>query len=145
MPQADSPVKAASADESSSIPLGPVVRCVVIASMGAFAFGYHLGVVNGPLEAIAADLGFAGNAGLQGAVSLVCQKAGLQCGDETRWQAQPAIRLSAAAVQWQAAQRIAAIDLVPPPAELGVVTVCKSCSEPPFIRLQVVSTVLAGA
>ena len=69
--QADSPLKAAAAaseDESVNIPLGPVIRCVVIATMGAFAFGYHLGVVNGPLGAIAADLGFAENAGLQGAV-----------------------------------------------------------------------------
>lgn len=49
--------------------LAPVLFCVFVASMGAFAFGYHLGVVNGPLEAIAADLGFAGNAALQGAVS----------------------------------------------------------------------------
>ena len=61
----------ASGDPSSlQIPLGPVIKCVVIASMGAFCFGYHLGVVNGPLGAIAADLGFADNAGLQGAVSL---------------------------------------------------------------------------
>jgi hypothetical protein len=42
---------------------------VAVASMGAFAFGYHLGVVNGPLEAIAADLGFGGDASLQGLVS----------------------------------------------------------------------------
>ena len=69
IPQAESPVKAASVDDSTQIPLGPVIRCVVIASMGAFSFGYHLGVVNGPLGAIAADLGFADNAGLQGAVS----------------------------------------------------------------------------
>jgi hypothetical protein len=32
------------------------------------AFGYHVGVVNGPLEVIAADLGFAGNKALEGAV-----------------------------------------------------------------------------
>ena len=49
-------------------PLGPVLWAVSIASFGALAFGYHLGVVNGPLNAIAADLGFAGNAGLQGTV-----------------------------------------------------------------------------
>ncbi|GAB4818024.1 hypothetical protein N2152v2_005070 [Parachlorella kessleri] len=36
--------------------------------MGAFAFGYHLGVVNGPLDAIALDLGFARDASLQGLV-----------------------------------------------------------------------------
>lgn len=33
------------------------------------SFGYHLGVVNGPLEAIAADLGFAGSTVFQGTVS----------------------------------------------------------------------------
>ena len=49
-------------------PLGPVLACVAVASLGAFAFGYHLGVVNGPLGAIAADLGFAENAALQGMV-----------------------------------------------------------------------------
>ena len=42
---------------------------VVAASMGAFAFGYHLAVLNGPLQAIARDLGFAGNPTLEG---LVC-------------------------------------------------------------------------
>ena len=51
--------------------LTPVIWAVVIASFGAFAFGYHCGVVNGPLNAIAADLGFAGNAALQGTVSSI--------------------------------------------------------------------------
>lgn len=46
----------------------PVLFAVAVASCGAFAFGYHLGVLNGPLERIAADLGFAGNASLQGLV-----------------------------------------------------------------------------
>lgn len=32
------------------------------------AFGYHLGVVNGPLEVIARDLGFLGDKALEGAV-----------------------------------------------------------------------------
>lgn len=56
--------------EASAQPpsLAPVLAAVVFASFGALAFGYHLGVVNGPLEAIAADLGFAGNAALQGTV-----------------------------------------------------------------------------
>lgn len=45
-----------------------VLAAVAVACMGAFAFGYHLGVVNGPLEAIAKDLGFAGNKALQGLV-----------------------------------------------------------------------------
>ena len=56
--------------EASAQPpsLAPVLAAVVFASFGALAFGYHLGVVIGPLEAIAADLGFAGNAALQGTV-----------------------------------------------------------------------------
>ncbi len=64
---------AASADLSESpqpASLTPVLWAVSIASFGALAFGYHLGVVNGPLNAIAADLGFAGNASLQGTVSM---------------------------------------------------------------------------
>ena len=55
-------------DTSQPASLTPVIWAVAIASFGAFAFGYHLGVVNGPLNAIAADLGFAGNAALQGTV-----------------------------------------------------------------------------
>jgi hypothetical protein len=35
---------------------------------GAFAFGYHLGVINGPLESIASELAFAGNKALEGLV-----------------------------------------------------------------------------
>lgn len=52
---------------------------VAIASMGAVAFGYHLGVVNGPLEALATDLGFGGNASLQGLV-VSTLLAGAACG-----------------------------------------------------------------
>lgn len=48
--------------------LVPVLVAVCVAAMGAFLFGYHLGVVNGPLEQIAADLNFAGNTVLQGSV-----------------------------------------------------------------------------
>lgn len=48
--------------------VGPVYRSVAAASPGAIAFGFHLAVVNGPLDAIAADLGFAGNSALQGLV-----------------------------------------------------------------------------
>lgn len=51
-------------------PLAPaVVLCVAVASMGAFCFGYHLGVVNGPLEVMSQQLGFGGDAFLQGLVS----------------------------------------------------------------------------
>lgn len=46
-----------------------VLLCVAVASMGALSFGYHLGVVNGPLEVLAQQLGFGGNAVLQGMVS----------------------------------------------------------------------------
>lgn len=60
---------------SSSSTLSPpssispaVLLAVATASCGAFAFGYHLGIVNGPLNAIASDLGFASNTNLQGLV-----------------------------------------------------------------------------
>jgi MFS family permease len=48
--------------------LVPVLFAVAVASCGAFAFGYHLGVLNGPLGRIASDLGFSGNPALQGLV-----------------------------------------------------------------------------
>lgn len=62
---------AAASSDTASAPepsLLPVLAAVAVASCGAFSFGYHLGVVNGPLGAIATDLGFASNAGLQGLV-----------------------------------------------------------------------------
>ncbi|EFN58991.1 hypothetical protein CHLNCDRAFT_55965 [Chlorella variabilis] len=40
--------------------------------MGAFCFGYHLGVVNGPLEVMSQQLGFGGDAFLQGLVVSTC-------------------------------------------------------------------------
>ena len=58
------------ADASVSYYLLPVLAAVSIAGLGAFLFGYHLGVVNGPLEMIAADLGIARDAVLQGLVSM---------------------------------------------------------------------------
>jgi sugar porter (SP) family MFS transporter len=48
--------------------MGAVLTAVGVACMGAFAFGYHLGVVNGPLEQIAQELGFAGDQALSGLV-----------------------------------------------------------------------------
>ena len=51
--------------------MGAVLAAVGVACMGAFAFGYHLGVVNGPLETIASELGFAGNQALSGLVSIL--------------------------------------------------------------------------
>ena len=59
------PVPAASAAAAS---LTPVLAAVAVASLGAFAFGYHLAIVNGPLDAVAASLGFAGDASKQGLV-----------------------------------------------------------------------------
>ena len=58
---------------ASTVPgLSPsVLLCVAVASMGALSFGYHLGVVNGPLEVLAQQLGFGGNASLQGLVRLL--------------------------------------------------------------------------
>lgn len=37
--------------------------------MGSFCFGFHLGVLNGPLASLAAEMGFAGQPALEG---LVC-------------------------------------------------------------------------
>ena len=59
----DGPLR--SAEEAS---LGPVVAAVAVAGCGAFLFGYHLACLNGVLEQIALDLGFAANATLQGFV-----------------------------------------------------------------------------
>ncbi len=51
--------------------LGPVLWCVAIATLGAFSFGYHASIVNGPLGAIAKDLGFAGDAAKAGLVIFI--------------------------------------------------------------------------
>jgi hypothetical protein len=57
------------AGSSGSPALSPaVLLCMAVASMGAICFGYHLGVVNGPLEALSQQLGFGGDAFLQGLV-----------------------------------------------------------------------------
>ncbi|KAL4437118.1 hypothetical protein ABPG75_004257 [Micractinium tetrahymenae] len=54
---------------AASSGLSPMVLlCVAVASMGALCFGYHLGVVNGPLEVLSQQLGFGGSAVLQGMV-----------------------------------------------------------------------------
>lgn len=58
----------AAGSASDSPNMGAVLTAVAVACMGAFAFGYHLGVVNGPLEAIAKELGFLGNQALSGLV-----------------------------------------------------------------------------
>lgn len=54
------PVKYQGKSSSSVLPY------VAVACLGAILFGYHLGVVNGPLEYLSTDLGIAGNAVLQG-------------------------------------------------------------------------------
>jgi sugar porter (SP) family MFS transporter len=51
---------------SSSSSGGIVLPAVGVACLGAILFGYHLGVVNGALEYIAKDLGFAADPVLQG-------------------------------------------------------------------------------
>lgn len=41
---------------------------------GALCFGYHLGVVNGPLEVLSQQLGFGGSAVLQGMVGAAAMR-----------------------------------------------------------------------
>jgi MFS family permease len=67
-PAAYSGGAAASPSKGDGANMGAVLAAVGVACCGAFAFGYHLGVVNGPLDAIAKELGFAGNKALQGLV-----------------------------------------------------------------------------
>lgn len=67
-PRAAAGDAASSPSASDGANMGAILTAVGIACCGAFAFGYHLGVVNGPLEAIANELGFAGNKALQGLV-----------------------------------------------------------------------------
>ncbi|KAJ6794126.1 putative plastidic glucose transporter 2 [Iris pallida] len=45
---------------------------VLVATISPFLFGYHLGVVNEPLESISIDLGFAGNTLEEGLVVSMC-------------------------------------------------------------------------
>ncbi|CAG9466782.1 unnamed protein product [Pedinophyceae sp. YPF-701] len=62
---------AASPAEGGEVPdkgLAGVIVPIIISAMGAFAFGYHLGVINGPLEVLAADLGIAGDAAKTGSI-----------------------------------------------------------------------------
>ncbi|KAF3780122.1 putative plastidic glucose transporter 1 [Nymphaea thermarum] len=46
----------------------PAFPHVVTASMANFLFGYHIGVMNGPIVSVARDLGFEGNSILEGLV-----------------------------------------------------------------------------
>lgn len=54
----------------SSSDLGwlPAFPHVLIASMSNFLFGYHIGVMNGPIVSVAKELGFEGNSTLEGLV-----------------------------------------------------------------------------
>ncbi|KAK4791772.1 hypothetical protein SAY86_032185 [Trapa natans] len=45
---------------------------VLVATITSFLFGYHLGVVNEPLESISSDLGFSGNTLAEGLVVSTC-------------------------------------------------------------------------
>lgn len=46
----------------------PAFPHVLLASMANFLFGYHIGVMNGPIVSIARELGFEGNSFLEGLV-----------------------------------------------------------------------------
>lgn len=50
----------------------PSLPHVLVATIVSFLFGYHLGVVNEPLESIAIDLGFNGNTLAEGLVVSTC-------------------------------------------------------------------------
>ncbi|XP_062150675.1 probable plastidic glucose transporter 1 isoform X2 [Alnus glutinosa] len=54
--------------ESSDFGWLPAFPHVLIASMSNFLFGYHIGVMNGPIVSIARELGFEGNSILEGLV-----------------------------------------------------------------------------
>ncbi|KAK9169677.1 hypothetical protein Syun_001817 [Stephania yunnanensis] len=45
---------------------------VLVATISSFLFGYHLGVINEPLETISLDLGFSGNTLAEGLVVSTC-------------------------------------------------------------------------
>lgn len=45
---------------------------ILVATISSFLFGYHLGVVNEPLETISVDLGFSGNTIAEGLVVSTC-------------------------------------------------------------------------
>ncbi|XP_054799090.1 probable plastidic glucose transporter 1 isoform X2 [Prosopis cineraria] len=55
-------------EEKSDLEWFPAFRHVLVASISNFAFGYHIGVMNGPIVSIARELGFEGNSILEGLV-----------------------------------------------------------------------------
>ena len=48
--------------------LAPVLLSVMFAAMGGIAFGYHVAILNGPLELVASQLGFGAEQSLIGGV-----------------------------------------------------------------------------
>ena len=77
-----------------------VLPAVLVATLGAFSFGYHLGIVNPALEHLAKDLGIAANVQLKGLVvsmvlvgatagSLVAGKLAMASGVRRRSSASP--------------------------------------------------------
>ncbi|XP_058213067.1 probable plastidic glucose transporter 2 [Rhododendron vialii] len=60
-------------DQETSSPSWKLsVPHVLVATLVAFLFGYHMGVVNEPLESISTDLGFSGNTLAEGLVVSTC-------------------------------------------------------------------------
>ncbi|KAL3332741.1 hypothetical protein AABB24_033009, partial [Solanum stoloniferum] len=56
------------ADDGGDLGWLPAFPHVLTASMANFLFGYHIGVMNGPIVSIAKELGFEGNSFLEGLV-----------------------------------------------------------------------------
>lgn len=59
-------------DETSNPSWRPSLPHVCVATLSSFLFGYHLGVVNEPLESISMELGFTGNTLAEGFVVSIC-------------------------------------------------------------------------
>lgn len=59
-------------EESSNPPWRLSLPYVLVATISSFLFGYHLGVVNEPLESISSDLGFSGDTLAEGLVVSTC-------------------------------------------------------------------------
>ncbi|XP_059661123.1 probable plastidic glucose transporter 1 isoform X2 [Cornus florida] len=69
-PKSDSEDASLQETGGAGIDLGwlPAFPHVLVASMANFLFGYHIGVMNGPIVSIARELGFEGNSILEGLV-----------------------------------------------------------------------------
>ncbi|KAL0337397.1 UNVERIFIED_CONTAM: putative plastidic glucose transporter 2 [Sesamum calycinum] len=65
-------IKRISEQETASPPWKLSLPHVLVATIVSFLFGYHLGVVNEPLESISVDLGFRGNTLEEGLVVSTC-------------------------------------------------------------------------